>query len=217
MTKSCVPRPRPGRDPGRGAALALQGGGAHGAFTWGVLDRLLEDALQVDAICGVFSGALIGVTLAQELVRGGSAGARGAMGVLWRRFDQGHIRHAARPDYLVQAQQRAGIPVSVVQRRADGCYGPRPATVGRRTIASPRQTADIGDHASVIQVTPTRRPDATTASHCLLRWQAARASGSRLRHADRLSTPCVAITRVAIVPVDYVRLDHIWLNERWLD
>ncbi len=90
MTKSCVPKPRPGRDPGRGAALALQGGGAHGAFTWGVLDRLLEDELQIGAICGVSSGALIGVMLAQGLVRGGPAGGRAAMCELWRRFAQAH-------------------------------------------------------------------------------------------------------------------------------
>ena len=74
----------------RGAALALQGGGAHGAFTWGVLDRLLEDELQVDAICGVSSGALIGVMLAQGLVRDGQVGARAAMRELWRRFAQAH-------------------------------------------------------------------------------------------------------------------------------
>jgi NTE family protein len=91
MTKSCVPEPRPGRDPGRGAALALQGGGAHGAFTWGVLDRLLEDELQVDAICGVWSGALIGVMLAQGLVLDGPAGARAAMRELWRRFARAHM------------------------------------------------------------------------------------------------------------------------------
>jgi Patatin-like phospholipase len=91
MTKSCVPDPRPGRDPGRGAALALKGGGAHGAFTWGVLDRLLEDELQVDAICGVPLGALIGIMLSQGPVRGGSEDARAAMRQPWRRFAQAHM------------------------------------------------------------------------------------------------------------------------------
>jgi len=90
MTKSCAVHQGQGRDPGRGAALALQGGGAHGAFTWGVLDRLLEEGLQVDAICGVSSGALIGVMLVQGLVRDGRAGARAAMHALWRRFAQAH-------------------------------------------------------------------------------------------------------------------------------
>lgn len=65
--------------PKPGVALALQGGGAHGAFTWGVLDKLLEDGLTPDAICGVSSGAIIGTMVAQGLVRGGQAGARAEM------------------------------------------------------------------------------------------------------------------------------------------
>ncbi len=68
----------------RGVALALQGGGAHGAFAWGVLDRLLEDGLAVDAVCGVSSGAILGTALVQGLVRGGAEGARAEMRALWR-------------------------------------------------------------------------------------------------------------------------------------
>ena len=86
MTESCwgstVRRP--------GVALALQGGGAHGAFTWGVLDRLLEDGLQVGAVCGVSSGAILGTLLVQGLVRNGNAGARQEMRRLWRRVAQAH-------------------------------------------------------------------------------------------------------------------------------
>ena len=74
----------------RGSALALQGGGAHGAFTWGVLDRLLEDGLTVGRICGVSSGAIIGTMLVQGLVRGGRDGARAEMRKLWRRVAHGH-------------------------------------------------------------------------------------------------------------------------------
>ncbi|MBN8873374.1 MAG: patatin-like phospholipase family protein [Rhodospirillales bacterium] len=70
-------------EPGAGIALALQGGGAHGAFTWGVLDRLLEDGLAVDAICGVSSGAILGTMLVQGLVRGGPDAARVEMRRLW--------------------------------------------------------------------------------------------------------------------------------------
>ncbi len=73
-----------------GVALALQGGGAHGAFTWGVLDKLLEDGLRVDRICGVSSGAILAVMVTQGLVRGGPAGAREAMQRLWRRVARGH-------------------------------------------------------------------------------------------------------------------------------
>jgi NTE family protein len=71
-------------------ALALQGGGSHGAFTWGVVDRLLENGQRFDSICGVSSGAMIGVMLAQGLVRGGAAGARAEMGRLWQRVANAH-------------------------------------------------------------------------------------------------------------------------------
>ena len=71
-------------------ALALQGGGSHGAFAWGVVDRLLEDGQRIDSICGVSSGAMIGVMLAQGLVRGGAAGARAEMRRLWRRVANAH-------------------------------------------------------------------------------------------------------------------------------
>ena len=76
--------------PPSGTALALQGGGAHGAFAWGVLDALLEDGLAVDRICGVSSGALLGVVLAQGLARGGVEGGRRAMQRLWERIGRAH-------------------------------------------------------------------------------------------------------------------------------
>jgi NTE family protein len=86
MTESCsgstVRRPR--------VALALQGGGAHGAFTWGVLDRLLEDGLSVSAVCGVSSGAILGTLLVQGLVRDGTNGARQEMRRLWQRVARAH-------------------------------------------------------------------------------------------------------------------------------
>lgn len=64
--------------------LALQGGGAHGAFTWGVLDRLLEDdRIQIEGICGTSAGALNGVVLADGLDREGKQGARKALRRFW--------------------------------------------------------------------------------------------------------------------------------------
>lgn len=90
MTKSCATQLARGRGQGLGVALALQGGGAHGAFTWGVLDRLLEEGLRFDAVCGVSSGALIGAMLVQGLVRDGPDGARAEMAELWRRVAQAH-------------------------------------------------------------------------------------------------------------------------------
>ncbi|MBO6756749.1 MAG: patatin-like phospholipase family protein [Roseibium sp.] len=64
--------------------LALQGGGAHGAFTWGVLDWLLEDSrFQIDAITGTSAGAMNAVVLASGLQDGGEDGARAALERFW--------------------------------------------------------------------------------------------------------------------------------------
>jgi NTE family protein len=83
-------RPVPDRPADHRVALALQGGGAHGAFTWGVLDRLLENGQRIDAICGVSSGAILGVMLVQGLVRGGADGARQEMRRFWQRVATAH-------------------------------------------------------------------------------------------------------------------------------
>lgn len=69
--------------------LALQGGGTHGAFTWGVLDRLLEDGrLAIEGISGTSSGAINAAVLAQGFDRGGTAGARQALERFWRRVSE---------------------------------------------------------------------------------------------------------------------------------
>ena len=66
--------------------LALQGGGSHGAFTWGVLDRLLEEPwLEIDGISGTSAGAMNAAVLADGYVKGGHSGARGALEKFWRR------------------------------------------------------------------------------------------------------------------------------------
>lgn len=64
-------------------ALALQGGGAHGAFTWGVLDALLERGLGIAAVSGASAGAMNAVLLAEGLRRGGADGAREALHGFW--------------------------------------------------------------------------------------------------------------------------------------
>ncbi len=64
--------------------LALQGGGSHGAFTWGVLDRLLEDGrIDIEAISGASAGAMNAVVLAHGLTAGGRDGARQALKDFW--------------------------------------------------------------------------------------------------------------------------------------
>jgi NTE family protein len=65
--------------------LALQGGGAHGAFTWGVLDRLLEQPwLSIDGISGTSAGAMNAAVLAAGHAAGGAEGARVALESFWR-------------------------------------------------------------------------------------------------------------------------------------
>lgn len=64
--------------------LALQGGGSHGAFTWGVLDRLLEDErIVIEGISGTSAGAMNAVVVADGLMQGGTEGARKALHDFW--------------------------------------------------------------------------------------------------------------------------------------
>ena len=71
-------------------SLALQGGGSYGAFTWGVLDRLLETPhLEFDAISGASAGAVNAALLASGLVEGGRKGAREKLEKFWRRMSVG--------------------------------------------------------------------------------------------------------------------------------
>jgi NTE family protein len=65
--------------------LALQGGGAHGAYTWGVLDRLLEeDDLHIEGISGASAGAMNAVALSQGYTTGGVVGAKQNLEKLWK-------------------------------------------------------------------------------------------------------------------------------------
>src|SRR5580658_10640600 len=69
--------------------LALQGGGTHGAFTWGVLDRLLEEErLSVEGITASSAGAVNAVVLADGLAAGGRDGARKALRAFWEKLSK---------------------------------------------------------------------------------------------------------------------------------
>jgi NTE family protein len=71
-------------------ALALQGGGAHGAFTWGVLDKLLEDGrLEFEAISGTSAGAMNAVVMADGFMRNGNQGARERLRHFWKAISDG--------------------------------------------------------------------------------------------------------------------------------
>src|SRR4026209_531566 len=85
----------PSANSGREAVLvdlALQGGGSHGAFTWGVLDRLLQEPwLRIDGISGTSAGAMNAAVLADGFAEGGAQGARAALDRYWR-----YVSEAAR-------------------------------------------------------------------------------------------------------------------------
>ena len=94
--------------------LALQGGGSHGAFTWGVLDRLLEEPwLQIEAISGTSAGAMNAAVLADGWTKDGARGARAALEAYWERVA------AAAPS----------APCSA--RRSTGCSGAGRSTTRR--------------------------------------------------------------------------------------
>jgi NTE family protein len=69
--------------------FALQGGGAHGAFTWGVLDRLLEEAwVSIDGISGTSAGAMNAAVLVDGYVENGANGARTALENFWQQVSR---------------------------------------------------------------------------------------------------------------------------------
>ena len=93
--------------------LALQGGGSHGAFTWGVLDRLLEDErLSFEGISATSAGAVNAVVLADGLAAGGRDGARDALRVYWQKVSALSARGIFKPS-LVDKGSDFGIEHSL--------------------------------------------------------------------------------------------------------
>ncbi|HKA47100.1 MAG TPA: patatin-like phospholipase family protein, partial [Methyloceanibacter sp.] len=84
-------------DQGRSGApilvdLALQGGGAHGAFTWGVLDRLLDEPnIRIEGISGTSAGAMNATVLVSGHAAGGADGAKSALEQFWRRVSDAAV------------------------------------------------------------------------------------------------------------------------------
>ncbi|MCI4660291.1 MAG: patatin-like phospholipase family protein [Neomegalonema sp.] len=84
MRDSASPKPQPRR---QRICLALQGGGAHGAFTWGVLDRLLEEEwLDIEGVSATSAGAMNGAMLTTGLKSGGREEAQHQLRVFWERM-----------------------------------------------------------------------------------------------------------------------------------
>jgi NTE family protein len=81
--------------------LALQGGGAHGAFTWGVLDRLLEDGrLAFEGISATSAGAMNAAVLAHGLMEDGADGARAALERFWWQISRAASLSPLQPTWL---------------------------------------------------------------------------------------------------------------------
>jgi NTE family protein len=81
--------------------LALQGGGAHGAFTWGVLDRLLEETdLEIVGVSGTSAGAVNGACLIYGLTQGGNGAARDVLSGFWRKNSESQQYSPLQPTVL---------------------------------------------------------------------------------------------------------------------
>jgi NTE family protein len=88
--------------------LALQGGGAHGAFTWGVLDRLLEAGLSLGTVSATSAGAVNAVAMAAGLAEGGPEGARAKLAAVWAAIGAGGVPELLRANPLLNGLARLG-------------------------------------------------------------------------------------------------------------
>jgi NTE family protein len=93
--------------------LALQGGGAHGAFTWGVLDRLLEDErVAFEGISATSAGAMNAAVMAYGLAQGGREGARRALASFWRRIAHAGLTSPLQPTVFDRISHNHGLDAS---------------------------------------------------------------------------------------------------------
>ena len=133
-----------GRTPRRGERrvvnLALQGGGSHGAFTWGVLDRLLEEeALYFEGITGTSAGAINAVVLADGLAVGGREGAREALRGYWQKVSALVFRGPFRPPLIGGGNPDFGLEYSPGFRFLEPMtYSRLPISLIRSTIIRSR-------------------------------------------------------------------------------
>jgi len=90
--------------------LALQGGGAHGAFTWGVLDRLLQEKdLEIVGISGTSAGAVNGACLIYGLTKGGNESAREVLSEFWKKNSESQKNSPLQPTIFDKAMSNGNI------------------------------------------------------------------------------------------------------------
>ncbi len=100
--------------------LALEGGGAHGAFTWGVLDRLLEDdSFDIGWMSATSAGAVNAVALAAGLAENGSPGARGMLRAVWEA-----VAKAGLPELIRLNPMLAGFARSPAMQSVASLFSP---------------------------------------------------------------------------------------------
>ncbi|MEK9968115.1 MAG: patatin-like phospholipase family protein [Ferrovibrio sp.] len=93
--------------------VALQGGGAHGAFAWGVLDRLLEaDCFEIEGIVGTSAGAMNAAVMAYGLATGGAGAARIALRTFWERISDAGRMSPMQPSLLDRWLKPGGMEYS---------------------------------------------------------------------------------------------------------
>jgi NTE family protein len=94
-------------------ALALQGGGSHGAFTWGVLDRLLEDErIHIEGVSGTSAGAMNATVLAQGMMKNGRQGARDELHKYWKMMSETAKHSPLQPSWMDLFFNRHGFEYS---------------------------------------------------------------------------------------------------------
>ncbi|WP_281967850.1 patatin-like phospholipase family protein [Roseovarius nanhaiticus] len=143
--------------------LALQGGGAHGAFTWGVLDRLLEESeLEVAAISGTSAGALNGAALKAGFVMNGREGAREQLDWLWAQM--GAVDDMRMPSWMLGmmpggASSMVTLPIefsdAVSRVVSPYAYGPFYSNPLRRVVENFAYDKVCAEHAPKLNVCAT--------------------------------------------------------------
>lgn len=117
--------------------LALQGGGAHGAFTWGVLDRLLDESdLEFGWISGTSAGAVNAVAMADGLAEGGRAGARDKLRGIWEAVIEAGVPDLLRLNPFLYGMSRSNTMGQVASLFSPYEFNPLGFDPMRKLIAS---------------------------------------------------------------------------------
>ncbi|MBS1634852.1 MAG: patatin-like phospholipase family protein [Bacteroidetes bacterium] len=97
--------------------LALQGGGAHGAYTWGVIDRLLDDErIEIDGICGTSAGAMNGVCTIYGLKKGGNNLAKHLLVKFWHKISEAGKLSLIQPSWFDKLMSPGNMDFSPAYR-----------------------------------------------------------------------------------------------------